>query len=65
VYDVSEGRTKQLYIRACEGNVNYWIGGEFLSYKMLLVWSDNGRGYLYELDSQILPGVPSNIEQDE
>ena len=45
---------KQLMIRACEENVGSWMNGNFLSYNMLITWSESGYAFLYQLHSQLV-----------
>lgn len=45
---------KQLLIRPCEEGVRSWMGGDLLSYNMLIVWSSSGCGYLYQIEPQLV-----------
>ena len=54
LYDATEGKMKQLLIRPCEDGVRSWMGGDLLSYNMLITWSTCGTGYLYQIDAQLV-----------
>ena len=45
---------KLLLIRPCEEGVSSWMGGDLLSYNMLITWSACGVGYLYQIEAQLV-----------
>ncbi|XP_053212301.1 WD repeat-containing protein 7-like isoform X2 [Panonychus citri] len=42
-----------------------WAGGEFLSAEKILVWSDSGRGYIYQLPKNCIPDRKEFHEQSK
>ncbi|XP_072038348.1 WD repeat-containing protein 7-like isoform X2 [Amphiura filiformis] len=52
IYDA--GDFSQLCCETCEKG-EQWAGGDFISADRVIVWSDNGRGYLYQLPSSCIP----------
>ncbi|XP_071826245.1 WD repeat-containing protein 7-like [Apostichopus japonicus] len=52
IYDA--GDFSQLCMEAIEKG-QHWIGGEFTAADRVLVWSSNGKGYLYQLPSNCIP----------
>ncbi|XP_066603876.1 WD repeat-containing protein 7 isoform X2 [Prorops nasuta] len=39
-----------------------WMAGDFLAADRVILWSDEGRGYLYKLPAKILPQLDSKLK---
>ncbi|XP_072173501.1 WD repeat-containing protein 7-like [Diadema setosum] len=48
------GDFSQLCVQYCEKG-QHWSGGDFIAADRVLVWSNQGKGYLYQLPSNCIP----------
>ncbi|XP_030827791.1 WD repeat-containing protein 7 isoform X2 [Strongylocentrotus purpuratus] len=61
------GDFSQLCVQYCEKG-QHWSGGDFIAADRVLVWSNQGKGYLYQLPSNCIPesdDFRSNIGQNQ